>query len=266
MLALVGLALAQDVRAWQALHEGMLMEAGEGEVQRAVSWYEGLIEGLPEDDNSQPELHYWLARARYALGEAEGARRALRVAADDPAFEDRAEALLGQIDSLDLQVRQLPVHHDFETGTSHWLHSWQHAGRGAIATDLSPGEDGHALAWQTVVNDRLDDRILLTFSPEASRVRSIAFDLRSEAFPAHLHPLIEDAEGQLYSLAEPLLVPTDDWLTVELSPNDFRRLEGSGRGTARPPEVSVLLFADVTAWASSDRGPNTLYLDDVSVR
>ncbi len=266
MLLVWGLALAQDVRAWQGMHEGMLLEAGEGDVQRAVSWYEGLIEGLPEDDDSQPELHYWLARARYALGESEGARRALRVAAEDDAFEDRAEALLGQIDSLDLQIRKLPVEHTFETGTSHWVHSWLHAGRGAIATDLAPGEEGHALAWQTVVKDRQDDRILLTFAPEASDVDSIAFRLRSEAFPAHLHPLLEDADGHLYSLAEPLLVATDGWLDVELDPNDFRRLEGSGRGNARPPEVAVLLFTDVTAWASSDRGPNTLYLDDVAVR
>ena len=78
LLALAPAAHAQDLRLWQSVHEGMLKEASEGDLQSAISWYEGLAESVEPGEPSAGELYYWLGRARYIQGEAEGARRALR--------------------------------------------------------------------------------------------------------------------------------------------------------------------------------------------
>lgn len=130
LLSLCLPASAQDLRAWQGMQEGMLLESADGNLQGAVSWYEGLIEGAALRDPALGEMHYWLGRAMYVQGEAEGARKALKIAAEDPVHADRARVLRAQIDGLDLQVRALPVSHTFDTGTSHWVHSWQYQGRG----------------------------------------------------------------------------------------------------------------------------------------
>ena len=81
---------AQDIRAWQGMYEGRLMEAADGDTQQAIAWYRGLVEALPEEDPSRGELLYWLARALYSHGEAQEALSLLEPILTDPTAGARA--------------------------------------------------------------------------------------------------------------------------------------------------------------------------------
>ena len=263
MILLLALAQAQDVRAWQGLYEGMLMESGEGDLAGAIAWYEGLIAGLPEDDPSLGELNFWLGRARYAEGDAEGARQALRAAITDPVVEDRARALLAQIDSQELRVRRLPMSYEFTSGTGHWLHSWKHGEKGRLESKAPPGSEDPALAWFTNVADRETDAIGLWFDEDAPRMSQIEFDLRSGDFPATLRLIVEDDMGQRWEYPE-IRTSTEAWIGVEARLSEFVPLDaGSG---ASPRTVRALSLWDVTAFTRPDRGPNVIYVDNLAIR
>lgn len=267
LLLLAALAQAQDLRAWQGVQEGMLTEAADGDLQRAISWYEGLVEGMAPDDPSAGELYYWLGRARYIQGEVDGARKALKASIErSPEHAEHARALLAQIDALELQVRELPVTHRFDTGTSHWLHSWQHQGRGAIGIDEPEAEDDPAMAWATAVARYEDDRIQVGFAKDVTP-RSFKLSLRSRNFPAYVLLGAEDERGYYYRLASFVEVGTDGWVTLEARPEDFQPVAtNSGAGDPWPRAVRTLFVFDVTGRYSEDRGPNTIYIDDVEIR
>lgn len=263
MILLLALAHAQDVRAWQGLYEGMLMESAEGELSDAIAWYEGLIAGLPDNDPSLGELNFWLGRARYAEGDAEGARQALKEAVGDPAVEDRARALLAQIDSQELRIRRLPMSYDFTSGTGHWLHSWKHGEKGFLESRSPPGSEDEALAWYTTVADRETDAIGLWFDEDAPRPTDFRFDLKSGDFPASLRLIVEDDLGQRWEYAE-IRTSTDSWVLVEARLSEFVPLDaGSG---AAPRTVRALSLWDVTAYTRPDRGPNVIYVDNLQIR
>lgn len=267
LLLLIGLARTQDLRAWQGVQEGMLTEAADGDLQRAISWYEGLIEGMAPGDPSAGELYYWLGRARYIQGEVDGARKALKASiADDPEGAEQARSLLAQIDALELQIRELPVSHRFDTGTSHWLHSWQHQGRGAIGiAEPEPGDDP-ALAWTTSVARYEDDRIQVGFAEDVHPA-SFKLSLRSRSFPAYVLLGAEDERGYYYRLASSVEVGTEGWVELEARVEDFQPVASSaGAGDPWPRRVRTLFVFDVTGRYSEDRGPNTIYIDDVEIR
>ncbi|MCP4807251.1 MAG: tetratricopeptide repeat protein [Proteobacteria bacterium] len=263
MLFLVGLAWGQDVRAWQGLYEGMLIESAEGDLDGAIGWYEGLITGIPDDDPSLGELNFWLGRARYAEGDAEGARKALRIAMDAPDVEDRARALLAQIDSEELRVRRLPMTYKFSSGTGHWLHSWKHGDKGYLASEVPPSSEDPALAWHTNVVDRETDAIGLWFDDRAPRPDAIEMDLRSGDFAATLRLIVEDDAGQRWEYAE-IRTSTSAWVRVEAPLSEFIPLDaGSG---SHPRSVRALSLWDVTAYTRPDRGENVIYMDNLQIR
>ncbi|HJN76922.1 MAG TPA: tetratricopeptide repeat protein [Myxococcota bacterium] len=263
ILLLAAMANGQDVRAWQGLYEGMLMESGEGDLEGAIAWYEGLVAGLPDDDPSLGELNFWLGRASYAEGDADGARQALRVAMADPVVEDRARALIAQIDSQELRVRRLPMSYDFSTGTGHWLHSWKHGEKGALESKAPPGSEDPALAWSTTVADRETDAIGLWFDEESPRPKEFVFDLKSGDFPATLRLILEDDLGQRWEYPE-IRTSTETWIGVEARLGEFVPLDaGSG---AVPRTVRALSLWDVTAYTRPDRGPNVIYVDNLQIR
>lgn len=273
-MILLALVLAQDLRAWQGLHEGMLIEAADGDTVRSIAWYEGLIAGLEDDDPTIGELHYWLAHARYAQGDAEGARKALRVAMEDPTIADPARALLGQIDAQELRVHKLPVFYEFSTGTGHWLHAWEYGDKGRITNAIPPtSAEDHALAWTTEVAERERDAIRLFFEPEIwiddrrGGPSSLSFRVLSEAFEARLAFYAEDDQGRRYAADGLVVAGTVDWTSVRVLMSDLVPI-GSTIPQDRLDSRKVRSFTllDVTSSETPSRGPNTLYLDDLSVQ
>jgi len=249
------------------------MEAADGDTQRSIAWYEGLIAGLSENDPTLGELHYWLARARYAEGDAEGARRALRIALEDPTVTAQARALLGQIDAQELRIYRLPVSYDFSGGTGHWLHAWEYGDKGVVTSSMPFGSDDPALTWSTQVTEREDDAIRVFFEPEiwsAGRPGGpveISFRIRAEAFEAHLALYAEDEGGRRYAANGLVVAQTKEWTSVRVltrelvpidSPNPADRL--------LPEEVRSFTLLDITSRQTPSRGPNTVYLDDLAIR
>lgn len=273
-MLLLGLLLADDLRAWQGLHEGMLIEAADGDTERAIAWYEGLIAGLPDDDPSLGELNYWLAHARYTEGDAEGARRALRLAMEDPTVATEARALMGQIDAQELRVYRLPVSYDFSGGTGHWLHAWEYGDKGTLASATPPDAPADpALAWTTMVTEREDDAIRVFFESEIwsdgnlGGPEQIGFRIKSGAFEANLALYAEDPEGRRYAADGLIVARTDGWTNVRVLTRELVPLDSPNpKDRLRPGDVASVTLLDVTARQTSNRGPNTLYLDDLSIR
>ncbi len=264
LAALSNPALAQDLRAWQGMYEGLLKEAGDGDAGAAQEWYRGLLAGLPENDPSRGELHYWLGRTSYLGNDVEAARRDLKAASKDPTSAPHAQALLGQIDAKELRIRRLPVTHDFRLGTAHWLHSWQHGDKGTIEALPLPPDGEPAMAWRTTVKDREDDQVVCYFDEPRPGPTRIRMSLRSEHFPAYVLPSLHDDRGRRYAPDEPIAVSTDRWVPVELDVSEF--LPREGNQPLQPEDLDALVLQDVTAFFSSDRGANVLYVDEVHIR
>jgi len=120
-------AAAEDFRAWQGVHEGLLIESADGDLVAAARWYESLIASVPDNDPARAELYYQLGRARYALGDVPGAQTALAVAQADPLLEERASVLLDQIEAQKNPIRTLPYTMDLSQPSFPWRRAWSPA-------------------------------------------------------------------------------------------------------------------------------------------
>ena len=259
LLALLVLPIqAQDIRAWQGMYEGRLIEAADGDLEQAIERYQGLLGALAEGDPTRNALQYWLGRALYSQGDLRSARNALEFASEDPQVGSLSRSLLGRIDEEEQRIHTLPIHDDFLNGTGHWVRSWRHASKGDLSTRNAPGGD-LALAWSTQGVEREDDQILLSFQPETAVPRNFRLSMRSESFPAPVLPVIYDTLGHRFTLNDPIEIPREGWASIELARSDFTVGEGVPKG------VATLILQDVTAYYSTDRGPNTLFLGDVVV-
>ncbi|MCB9741028.1 MAG: tetratricopeptide repeat protein [Alphaproteobacteria bacterium] len=268
-LALPLVASAQDFRAWQGAQEGQLIEASEGDLTRAIAWYEGLILGLPADDPTLGALHFSLGRALYTAGDSAGARAALESALEYPEVALQAQALLSQIDAQELRVRSLPLEEDFDSSTGPWLHSWEYAGKGRIEVRPPPGSSDPALAWSTEVSQRQDDQLRVGFSLQDETPERFSLSLRSESFPAYLMVVLYDDEGHSWTLPNFIIAPTGAWAQVDVELSEFVSLPLETTSVADaigPGELQALVLRDVTAYYSSDQGSNVIFIDQVRVR
>ncbi|MCB9761899.1 MAG: tetratricopeptide repeat protein [Alphaproteobacteria bacterium] len=268
-LALIGAAAAQDFRAWQGLYEGLLIESSEGDPERAIAWYEGLISGLPDHDPTQGDLHFALGRTLYQTGRSDEARDVLGEALNRPHTQARAEALLGQIDALERRVTLLPLIEDFDDSTGHWIHSYQHVGRGTVSSRPPPGSADPALAWDTEVSPREDDQIRIWFDPSSGGPNELTLEVRAAEFPAYLLLIVIDDHNRWYTLPDFVVAGTTEWSSVTASLEDFLPLplEASAPpAPLSPDKVRAVAVRDVTAYYSSDQGPNTIFLDRVRIR
>ncbi len=262
---------AQDYRAWQAMYEGLLRESADGDTEAAYQWYEGLLRGLTEagggqDDPTLAELRFWLGRSAYALGDVEGARQALATAMTDPRMRARAQALLGQIDAEEVQVRSLPLYQDFSDDTGHWLHGWRHADAGRIYVAPAPPNDEPAMAWETRVTEGAYDEVFVRFDLDRVAPRGFRLSLRSSLFPAMVLPAVIDTRGRRYTLAEPVVVPTDRWIGLDLPLSKFLPLEGSNwPARLTPDRVDTFALQDVTAFYSTERQRHVIWVDEVYI-
>lgn len=269
MLAwLCGAALAQDFRAWQGLYEGMLQESAEGDTARAIRWYDGLISGLPEDDPTQGPLHIQLGRTLYMTGDTEAARMQLAIASTHEDVQLRALALVGQIDSLELRIASLPYAEDYSDGETVWLHAWQYGAKGSVTIKPVGAEGDPALNWSTEVSPREDDQILIWMGNQV-QPHEFSMRLSAEIFPAYLMVVLIDDQGRWYALNDIAIAEPDSWLSINAHLTDFSLIspEGGGAvGNIHPTHVRAMALRDLSSYYTSDQGPNTVLLDDLSIR
>jgi hypothetical protein len=248
---------AQDLRAWQGLNEGMLLEAYDQDTEQAIDWYRGLVTALPDDDPTHDELNYWLGRAYFEVNDPEAAIETLRTLSSP-----RAQALTQRIEAHLDRITDLPIHNSFLDGLGSWRHSWQHGQSGSVS--LGAPEDGDpALEWSTIVSDQQEDSIRIVFNPDTATPSIFRFSMRSTSFPGYILPTVHDSTGYRFSVLEPILVPKGEWTAIEIYVDDMRPSEG---GPRRPVGgISGFELRDVTAFHGTDRGDNTLYLGDVVI-
>lgn len=261
-------AFAEDFRAWQGVHEGLLIESADGDLVAAARWYESLIASVPDNDPARAELYYQLGRSRYALGDVAGAQAALAVAQADPLLEERASVLLDQIEAQKNPVRALPYTMDLAQPSFPWRRAWSRDDRAGLDV-VTLGEQGErALAWRTVIESQDNDQIELRFAQGADQPREITLRLRASDFPAWLLVVAIDDKGRAYTLPNLIEVPVENWSVIQFTPQEMTPFV-SGEGASSPPRpasVRALILRDVTSSWSSDRGPNNLYVGGMEVR
>lgn len=269
MLALLlGAALAQDLRAWQGLYEGMLQESAEGDTARAIRWYEGLITGLPDEDLTQGPLHIQLGRTLYMTGDVAGAREHLAIATEHDEVQLRALSLVGQIDSFERRISSLPYGEDYSEPTTAWLHSWQYGAKGNVIIEPPLGSDDPALNWNTDVSPREDDQIQLWLG-DGNQVRELSMRLSAEVYPAYLMLVLIDDQGRWYALNDLVIAEPDRWFNLEARVKDFALISPEGTGqtsSQRPSSVRSIALRDLSSYYTSDQGPNTVLIDDLLIR
>jgi hypothetical protein len=262
LLPLVWAGPADDVRTWEGLYDARLVEAADGNAVLALQYYQEL---LPEDMSRKyplrPEILYWLGRARFMAGDLDGAVVALREAAMSPDEKKKAEALLAHIEMTRKGVTTLPVRWNFEEGPGSLVRGADAPAAGGL-TVRSVGEAERVLAWDTVVRAQEIDRLSFSFSGD-QEVREIYFRARAGSFPAEIQVLLHSADGTRFS-APLSIIPTEEWVDIRLPIVLFRTLDplpGASLTAVRRVEIQ-----DITGYLSSDRGDNTIFLDDFLVQ
>ena len=257
-------AHAQDLRAWQGMHDGMLIELIDGEFSQAMDWYGGLLKALPETDPSRAELAYWQARALYASGDSSGASSILKNTKKAQPLSQRAAVFLARLQATEKRITQLPIHHSFRSNTENWVHGWRNPDKGSLGLGQPNSGGDRTLAWTTRVEEGEDDAIGVFFDASAAHPRLLRLSIRSDDLSALVLPSIEDWEGNRYTLDRPISLHRKDWVALDLRLQDFRPVK-PGTTPRHPKNVRSFQIRDVTAFFSSDRGPNTLFLGDVVI-
>jgi hypothetical protein len=262
LFALAMAGPADDVRTWEGLYDARLVEAADGNAVLALQYYQEL---LPEDMSRKyalrPEILYWLGRARFMAGDLDGAVVALREAATSVEEKKKAEALLAHIELTRKGVTTLPVQWNFEEGPGSLVRGADAPAAGLLVV-RSVGENQHALAWDTIARAQEIDRLSFSFAGD-QEVREIYFRARASSFPAEIQVLLHSADGTRFS-APLSIIPTEDWVDIRIPIVSFRTLDplpGASLTAVRRVEIQ-----DITGYLSSDRGENTIFLDDFLVQ
>jgi tetratricopeptide (TPR) repeat protein len=264
-VALSADALADGPEEWAALYNGRLVDAVDRDPASAIPVYDAVLAYLDEDDPLRGELLYWRGRARHDLGQREAALEDLNAAAEDARIGPEARTFLGQLEVAERTVRGLPFLQDFDDGERSFVRGWPIGRRDDLSVVRLSDRKGQVMAWRRLVREAEADRIVLGVAVDAAPER-LRFTVRSDAFDARLRVLLEDAEGRRWT-APVLLVPSDDWLTLDLGIASFVPAEAPA-SRARPDGTPIrrVEIRDVTAFHAADRGENRLFIDDVELR
>lgn len=254
-------ALAADdsARPWEALYDARLVDAADGTPDVAAKFYEELLEDLGPNDPMRGPTCYWLGRARLESGDLDGAVESLKSAVDDSAMARAAETLLTQVELRQHALPSLPAAWNFSAGAGGFVRGPTGSGKGELAVRRIDGDP--VLAWETVVRTGEDDAIMMAVA-EGVSVRELRFRARSTSFPAVLRVSAGDGAGLRYA-ADAVQVPLENWVDIVVSVSDLKAIEPGS-----PPlrKVITVSIEDVTGLIGSDRGGNTLHIDDVELR
>jgi hypothetical protein len=254
-------AFAGDpARDWGTLYDARLVEVSDGTPDVAAELYAELLEDRPPSDPLFTSASFWLGRSRLALEQLDAAVEALSVAATDPQLRDAAVNLLEEAELRAHPLTALPVLWDFESAGFPAVRGARDGGRGEVGV-RRVGERV-VLSWGTTVRPGEPDRLSLRFADDVS-VRELRFSVRAVEFPAVIHVVAIDADGQHWE-SEDRWLGNEAWTDEVLTSSQFRPLLGPS--PARLGHISELQIEDLTGERTSARGENTLLLDDVLVR
>lgn len=264
-VVLWGAARADGPEEWAALYNGRLAGAVDRDPAQAISVYDAVLAYLDDDDPLRGELRYWRGRARLDIGQRAEAMLDLSAAAEDARMGPEARAFLGQLELAERTVLALPFHQDFDDGERSLVRGWPEGRRDDLSVVRLSDRPGQVLAWRRNVREAEGDSILLALAADRAPER-VRVTVRADAFDARLRILLEDVEGRRWT-APVLVIPSDDWLEVDLGVAGFVPAEAPA-SRARPDGAAIrrVEIRDVTAFHAADRGENRLFFDDVDIR
>lgn len=249
---------ADDVaRSWETLHDARLVEAADGTPSVAAAYYTELLDNMAPGDPLYGPTCYWLGRARFGLGDLEGAVEALREAARDPATQPAADGLLSRLEMEARRVRAFPASMGFERGVGAFVRAGAAPGAGPLATVAVDGDA--VLSWATAIQPGGTDRVGLAFDP-GTLLEHVSFRVRAVTARAHLVVSVSDGAGA-FSRAPGIDLPIGEWMTVDLPISSFLPARGKSARAVR-----VLEIEDRTGLAAKEAGQNTILFDDVELR
>ncbi|MFT4624224.1 MAG: hypothetical protein ACI8PZ_002883 [Myxococcota bacterium] len=265
LLALLGLAHADDRASWGDLHLALLVESADGDAASARAVYEQLVRKLPSEDPIRAEALYWLARSRWLAGD-ERARAALLEGIRTGACKERCFDLLERIELDANAITTVPIAWDFETPEHGVFHPWRYDHKGTMRLGTPPGKDESALVWSTAIDVRTEDQLVVGFSRPQPPPKQVSFRIRADPVEAWIRVFAEDGTGRTFtSGGVGMLVPVNDTLDLTIDLDRMVATDGTG-DTLDPARIARLRLVDTTGFEGEGVGQNTLYLDDFIVR
>ncbi len=264
LVALAPVHAAEGPAEWAEMFDALLLDVADNDAETAAFNLQSLLNRLSPEDPLHGQVAYWLAHTYISLDQRQLAHEALDIAMEAPSAREKALALHSQLESIDRQIQSLPVSSTLDEDPGPFVHTWHFGDRGWLEQGTPHGEDDPALRWACIVQDRQDDQISASFGPEAGQIEGIHLSLKSEHFPAHLRILLVDERGREFA-TDPLTVPTDEWLALELERDSFHSTDPTTPREQPARRITAIHLHDVTTYLSSDRGPRVVWLDDLEI-
>ena len=251
--------------------DGLYLESGMGDYAGAAARYRELTERTDVADHLLAEAWFRLGRAEERLGNVEPAEVAYQHILDSMAASRWAEDARSRLQSIEedrKRVRGLPVKFQFTDDTGGLFHARTHSHKGTLAHEVLEDHEGsHRVAsWRTYVAAREDDLTQVGFAPGVVVRGDLALELRAVNFPAHLVFFLVDEEGRRFGTATQVVRPEDGWKRLEFSARDFRDRASGSEDPYSPEAITNLWIQDVTGYASTDRGENIIWIDELDLR
>lgn len=274
LLAILAVAWAQvpdpdaprtPAQLWAIVQEARTIESIDGDVKAAIARYTHLVHNeLPAGDPSLSEALYWLAEARWSLGDAAGARDALDACIRSGIGKLRCVDLRSHIDREEESVRTVPVQWSFDSPDHGFFHPRQFWDKGAIRLRDEDGDS--VLAWSTQVDALKGDQLVVGFHDPQVVPRTIRFRARSVEVTALLEIELVDVHGTRFApTVRTWTLPPGIWVTVVVLLSGAQPLDDPDGDALDPSELYQFVVSDATG-LTGVAGRNELQLDDFSVR
>lgn len=291
---------AEGPADWNELYDARLLEVADGRTRAVVENLTSLRSRVDRDDPLHGEVAWWLAQARFALGDVEGARESLAEARRYRGVRDLAIAFEGQLEYITREVKSLPLRESFEGGVGPLVHAWRQGPFGRVVSgtparlaplledgltefmDLpleevrrasrappagtSPAPEDPAVIWTVVVRDMRHDHLLVNLGQAARHPTAVRFQAQAVGFPGYIRLIAVDERGREYA-SDYYAVPTEGPVALDYALTDFYAVDPkSARVRPHGTAIRELRFEDITGYLSADRGTHAFWIDDLEIR
>ena len=262
VLLIVASAHAGAIEDWETLQDNLLKQSLDGDVPGEIAGLEVLTQQSADDPLRAVAL-YWLGQARYAHGDVDGARSALKECARvaDGDARQPCESVLGQIEVEGDAITKVPLRWTFDHDVGGFVHPWTFQEKGSIS--VAPGDGGDPyLQWSTDVVPGSVDELVVGFHAPSPAPRGVRLSVRSHGTDTRLHLLFTDIWGRVYAYAGNEVVPADKWTDLDVH---FDQLQGLDRTepALQTQQLDRLVVQDRAA--SGHAGQNVIDIDDFEV-
>lgn len=268
VLALVAASVASPAGepppAWYEVQRAQVDESIDGDEAAAVRRYEDLVHNrLTTGDPNLSDALYWLAGARWSLGDLKGARDALDQCIRSGVNKGRCIDLRSHIDLEEDSVRSLPVTWTFDTEDHGFFHPREDWDRGSIR--IVKDGAGSVLSWTTLVDPQLTDKLVVGFRDPAPPPSAMRLTATSVNLSATLEVSLVDVYGHVFSPRPSTWVLAKGVLTtLEFRVDDVTAVAGDGAKLVGS-QLHRLIVRDITG-RYGNVGANEIRIDAFTVR